>query len=273
MPKKTLLQITQDILSDANDDQVNSINDTVSALQVAQIVKTTYEEIISGREWPHLHQLIKLTGLSDANYPTYFNIPDDTIYIDWIKYNKKSNGGNEKYKDVIYMQPKDFLDYTHQRNSSSSNVQTVTHADYGSILIVNDKQPDYWTSFDDEQIIMDSFDNAVDSTLQSSKVQAHAYVEPTLALTDSATPDLPAKAFAYLMAEAKSTCFNTLFQSANSKEEQKSRRQRMYLSRNARRENKGIRTPDYGRKGPGVTGSANSDTSAPSENRPSYLPS
>jgi len=44
-------------------DEVNSINDSVEALQVAQIIKTTYFNIIDGRDWPWLKELFKLTGL------------------------------------------------------------------------------------------------------------------------------------------------------------------------------------------------------------------
>ena len=46
MAKLTLLEMTQDIMSDMDSDEINSINDSVEALQVAQIIKTTYYNII-----------------------------------------------------------------------------------------------------------------------------------------------------------------------------------------------------------------------------------
>jgi hypothetical protein len=49
MAKMTLLEMTQDILSDMDSDEVNSINDSVESLQVAQIIKTTYFNIVNGR--------------------------------------------------------------------------------------------------------------------------------------------------------------------------------------------------------------------------------
>lgn len=54
MAKLTLLDIVQDILSDMDSDTVNSITDSVESLQIAQIVKTTFFEIITEGEWPHL---------------------------------------------------------------------------------------------------------------------------------------------------------------------------------------------------------------------------
>jgi hypothetical protein len=41
MAKMTLLEIVQDILSDMDSDEVNSINDSVESLQLAQMIKST----------------------------------------------------------------------------------------------------------------------------------------------------------------------------------------------------------------------------------------
>ena len=54
MAKMNLLAMTQDILSDMDSDDVNSINDSVEALQVAQIIKTTYYNIIDGKNYAFL---------------------------------------------------------------------------------------------------------------------------------------------------------------------------------------------------------------------------
>ena len=271
--KLTLLEMVQDILSDGDSDEVNSLADTVEAMQVARIVRTAYNEIIDSRTyWAHLSKLIELTAAGAAATPTQFTMADNIQYMEWIKYNKKASGAKETWEDVKYLKPKDFLDLVHSRVSTNSNVQTVNTGIGGEILILNDEQPTYWTTFDDETIIMDSFDNTVDSTLQGSKTQASAYVDGTWTFSDTFTPDLPSKNFSYLLAEAKSVYFNSILQEPNSKEEQRSRRQRTVSARNHRRSNKGIRTPDYGRKSARKQYSTNSDTSAPAEGRPWYLP-
>ena len=59
--KENLLALTQGILSDINGEEVNSIDDTVEAAQVAQIIIDTYFDIISLREYPEHRELIKLT--------------------------------------------------------------------------------------------------------------------------------------------------------------------------------------------------------------------
>ena len=40
--KKNLLEIVQNILSDMDSQEVNSISDSIEAMQVAQIVETTF---------------------------------------------------------------------------------------------------------------------------------------------------------------------------------------------------------------------------------------
>ena len=51
--KYTLLAIVQEILSDMDSDEVNSIDDTVESQQVASIVRSAYMAIMSNRNWAH----------------------------------------------------------------------------------------------------------------------------------------------------------------------------------------------------------------------------
>jgi len=252
MAKLTLLSMVQNILSDMDSDNVNSINDTAEAQQVAEIVKTTYEEIVSSREWDNLKETTNLTASGDSNYPTHMKMSDDYQRLYWIKYNKAGVSDTRvKYEDVTYLDPKNFLDKIMSRNEDSSNVTKVSDYTGVDLLILTDTPPTYWTSFDDEYVVFDSYDSVVDTTLQQSKTQAYALKEATWSTTDTFIPDLPAKAFSYLLAEAKSTCFNSLRQFPNAKEEQKARRQRTYLAREKWRANGGIKFQNYGRNSKG----------------------
>jgi hypothetical protein len=250
MPKMTVLEMTQDILSDMDSDEVNSIGDTVESQQVGQILKTTYHEIIDGVDhWPHLATLVQLEASGDNNKPTHMRMPENLQRLNWIKYNKrKSTDTKDKYADVSYMEPEDFLSFINQRNSSDSDVTSVTDFSNVTLLIKNDKQPQYWTSFDDEYIVFDSYDSAVDDTLVTAKTQCMGPRDAVFTISDDHIPDLPAKAFSYFLAEAKSVAFNVLKQSANAKEEQKSKRQRYRLSLGKWRQGNGITYSSFGRK-------------------------
>jgi len=248
MPKMTILEMVQDILSDMDSDSVNSINDTVEALQISQILETTYFEMISNTHQPHLKTLFQLEA-ANTTRPTHMKVSDEVQELIWLKYNKrKSTDTKDKYEDVKYLPSDEFLATIMNRDSSKSDVTRVTDLSGVTLLIFNDTAPTYWTSFDDEYIVFDSYDSAVDSFLQQSKSMLEGYKEPTFTQTDSFVPDLPSKVFPKYLAEAKSVAFNTIKQMPNAKEEQKVRRQSIYLSRNKRRTAGGISYPDYGRK-------------------------
>lgn len=250
MPKMTVKEMALDILNDMDSDAVDSINDTSEALQVAQILKTTYYEIIDGVDyWPHLNTLVQLTGLADVTKPTFLLLPETLQHMRWFKYNKrKSTDTKDKYAEVKYKSPDDFVTYTNNRVSSDSTVDVTSDFSSTSLLLRNDHAPTYWTSFDDTYIVCDSYDSAVDSTLQTSKTQASGPRTPTFTISDTFTPDLPENVFSYYLSEAKSVCFNALKQSANPKEEQRSKRQRYRAVGNKRRDNQTGGFASYGRR-------------------------
>ena len=142
----------------------------------------------------------------------------------------------------------DQTDFINKLATATTNTTVVTFNDI-NLNIKTDTPPTYYTSFDDEHVVFDSYNADVDSTMQQSKSLISAIREPKFEMGNNFYPDLPSKAFSYLLAEAKSTAFNQLKQLANQKEEQKSRRQRTWLAGEKYRvTKKGTRYTGYGRK-------------------------
>ena len=248
--KMTLLAIVQNILNDMDSDDVNSISDTVESLQVAEIVRQAYVDMISNRNWPHMARLMQLEPSIDSAQPTLARVPERVKELDFVKYDKRKADDNRKdYQDVHWLDPEDFLNYLNQRNSSADNIQVVNYNDGVELLIINDKAPEYWTSFDDQYVVFDSFNEDVESTIQNTKTQVRAYLTPEWTLADDFIPDLPVEAFSKLVAEAKSNAFLTLKQVSNQKAEATSQRQGRWLSRKAWTTRGGVKYPDYGRRG------------------------
>jgi hypothetical protein len=248
MAKMTLLEMTQDILSDMDSDEVNSINDSVESLQVAQIIKTTYYNIIDGRDYDFLYELFQLSNSGTATRPTHMKLPETIIDLKYIKYNCRSaTDTKDRYHKIKYLNPEDFMEILDTRDSSASNIRVVTDTTDISLNIKKDKAPEYFTSFDDEYLVFDSYDSEVESTLRNSKTQCHGKRSVTFTLSDSFTPDLPVQMFSYLLAEAKSTSFVTLKQMPNAKAEQISNSQKRRMSQDAWRLKDGIEYPNYGR--------------------------
>lgn len=245
-----LIEIVVDILNDMDSDIVNSIDDTFESQQVAQIVKSTFYSMMSNRNWPHLKRLVSLNSSGTTSRPTHMSVDSEVKEMVSIAYNVVKDGETKRrYKEIRWKEPDDFLRYTNTRDSDQSNVDIILDTTGVELLIKNDKAPEYYTSFDDENIVFDSYDIAVDSTLQSSKVQAQAYVSPSWTHTDTFIPDLPEEAFSALLEEAKSRCMMRLRQMVDQKAEQESQRQQRWLSRKAWKVKGGIKYPNYGRRG------------------------
>ncbi len=246
--KMSLIEMVQDIHNDLDLDFVNSIDDTVEATQVAQIIKTTYFAMMSNRNWPHLRQLVTVTPSNTAQRPTHMTVQDDVKELEFFNYNCQKEGETRlRYKPMKWLEPDAFLRKQNTLNTDSDHVMVVTDTSGVQVQIQTNKNPEFFTSFDDKTLIFDSYDSSVDSTLQESKVQAMAYVMPTWNTFDSFIPDLPEEAFISLLEESKSKAALKLKQEADQKAEQESVRQRNWLSRKARRMNGGINYPNYGR--------------------------
>lgn len=256
MPRYTLLDMVQSIMSDMNEDLINSIDDTQTGDMVARIVRDTYYDMINSRLWPTHAQLSTLTPSTDDNYPTHVRIPDNVYKVEWVRYNTKDQitdaDGLDKYSEIQQLDPDDFMNLILQRDPANSDITTVLDnlSNNGvKLFIENDKDPEYWTSFDDEWIIFDSYDISYDDTIQAQKIMASVYVEPSWTQSDSFVPDLPTKAFPLLLSEAKKAAFVKVKQTADPVEVERARKQRTWMAGEKHRtRNKGINYPDYGRK-------------------------
>lgn len=249
MAKLSLLDMVQDILSDMNDDEVNSISDTVESLQVAQIIKSVYFELIDSRTWPHLQSLFKLEASATTSRPTHMKVPENVREVERVEYNKKQEAsGRTLFSEVAYVTPDEFLRRTAAYNSSQSTVQSVTDLSGVSFLIKNDKQPEFWTSFDDEWIVFNAFNSDIEATLISSNSRALGYIDPSWQMEDEFVPDLPSEAFSYLLAESKSTAFARIKQADDAKAEQQSRRQRHQMHKSVRKVDAQVKTVSYPRR-------------------------
>jgi hypothetical protein len=247
--KPSLLELVQDILNDLDSDEVNSIDDTVEAQQVANILKQCFQAMVSNRNWKHNRRLIQLEASGDTNKPNYLKLPERLKELESLSYDKRKEGQTiPVIQEILYKEPDEFLRYVSQRNAGNANVEQVIDFSGITLLIYNDRAPQYWTSFDDTYIVCDSYDQAVDTTLKNDKTACLAYIMPEWEHTDDAIPDLPEEAFVALREEAKSTAFLNLKQMANQKAEQNATRQQRWLARKSWRAKGGVVYPHYGRK-------------------------
>lgn len=240
--KTTLLEIVQSILNDMDSEGVNSISDTIEAQQIASVVEDTYYNIIAARDIPEHEKLMTLTSLGDSTRPTHFRYPDNTKHIKRIDYNV-GTVANKNFKTIAYVEPVAFLD-----RMNEDDLLVPTKVDNLDIFVTADIQPSYYTSFDDNYIIMNAYDSSVEATLQSSKIRAFGSTYPTFSQTDTHEPDLDNTMMPLLLAEAKSVCFSLFKGGSDPKVEQSARRLKSYIQNDMHKSSRANIKNNYGRK-------------------------
>jgi len=255
MAKPSLLELVQEILSDADADQVDSILDTVESDQCARVIRTVFENMVDEFDLSHHRTLKRLDATSSAT-PTIMTRPEGLVDIEWVQYDKKlSAGGDQQYKPVYWMEPGDFILRTSARTLSDSTVAAMTAPDSGHVVLIrNDKAPDWWTILEGyDQIVFDSYDSALETNLQQSKTLVYGVVRPTLSLTDAAIPDLPEHLMSTLKAKSRVLFFDLYKDGAPLEVQRLARRAEVRAMRHRDmtrrvRDEVDVNRPDYGRK-------------------------
>lgn len=187
---KTVLQYVTACLESMDSDAVTAISDTAESQQVANFLQDVYFEFVNRDEWPWLESAITLTAAATVSLPTKFTIPVTVKEVLRFSYNDDKTGSSPHYKPLTYCEPGDFIDRYGQLAKASNN-QLVTIETGLKLYVYNDRMPTYWTSFNDRDIFLDSFDSAIESTVAISKASTWGVVIPTFTVSGSFTPQLP----------------------------------------------------------------------------------
>lgn len=257
--KRTLLDYTTTVLSALGSDEVNSISDTTESLQVAEIVKTCFFNIITRANLPEQTKPFQLDPSLSITEPNLMFIPDGVKTMKWLKYLNSTTTSNQ-YEYVTILPMQQFADYVNGYDTTDSDVDTLSLDVDGESFLFNykdDIQPRYCTVINNYYVIFDSYDNTVDSTLQASKTMAYGLTSPVWRMEDTFIPDLDDQQVALLLNEAKSLAYFELKQMPHTKAEQEARRQWSSLQRDKSVDNKPTafdQLPDFGRRSPNTRG-------------------
>jgi len=222
--------MVQDVMSSMDADEVNSINDTTEAMQVARLVRTSYFDVVSNK-LPEFTTLYQLNATTDVQKPVMMTLPSDVHSLVTLKYNKLDiNNPQQDFTLLTPLTVEDFFNMTHSLSLSETNVASMEHTigiDTFTFLYRTDKHPDYYTCIDDHTIFFDSFDSSIDNTLQKSKTFAIGEKESTFLLTDNYVIDLDEAQHVWLLNEAKALAFVEMKQSQHPIAERTAKRQRI----------------------------------------------
>lgn len=248
MKTMTLLEIVQNILSSMNSDVVSSINETTEARQVATVVQDVYYSIcdeynITGNK--NIGQLDATSGTK----PNYMKLPKNAKHLISLKYDTSIDSSTEPvYTTISYLTPDIFINLVTSRRDIDNNIEYIEDPSGVKLPILNNIHPTYYTSFDNETIVFDSYDITQDTQLQNSKTLAYMEQVHDFQFTNDYKISLPEHVLSLFYNEAKSNCFVTIKQVSNPKVDQQSQRLRYNLQRQKDRVDNEPRRIAYGRR-------------------------
>jgi hypothetical protein len=269
-------------------DEVNSIGDTVESLQVANIIKQKFFDLIARVPLSDLEGLVQLQSSTDPTKPVLMYVPDDVEHIEWLKYfdsdtvgTSTSNGfvhslnvditssGNSVpslippgYLDVEILSNLDFINMVTDFNPQETNVksfnynQGVTGQNY-TFYYKTDRTPQYCTILNNKYVVFDAYDSTVDTTLQTTKTMAWGRKTAQFLMQDSFIPPLNDEQFPLLFNESKLAAFFELKQQPHQLADREVKRGWSEVQKNKSVVNKPTyfdAIPNYGRWGRGGWG-------------------
>lgn len=154
-----------------------------------------------------------------------------------------------QYYKVEYLPVDEFVKMCNSRVTTSDDVVVTNYGpDDVQITIVTDRPPTYWTSINDEYILFDSYDSAVESSILADKTQIFVDKSPSFTLEDAHVINLPSNLMPYLERQVESYCMAVIKQQPNPKSEQLERRLRVRQQRNKwRHQRLNKNGPNFGR--------------------------
>ena len=248
---RTLLYTVQRVLENLDLDDVNSINDTPDSILIAREAEDTIYDLISRNEWPQRQDLIQVESVSDPLNPSALRLSDDTLNITSIRYDVTETGASDKtLKELTRLDPEDFLNKIYNRKSSETNVVTVDY-NGADLFIYNDKAPEYYTVFDNQTIILDSFDSSVESTVNGSKTVVRGSKIPSFVMDDLYVIPFDINTYPLFLAELTAACSLSLNGTNDSENERRRNRGMSRLRRSANRTATTSFKNNFGREGTG----------------------
>lgn len=251
--KYTLLEIIQRVLSSIKGEEVDNFNDTAESLVIRDIIKECYYTIVSNQDFPELKTLFELETEEDDTKPTLMTLPADAIGLEWVKYKS-----DDAFFYVRYLPVKEFLELNHMLDENEANVGTFTVTtgaeDAIEFYYRNDKAPQFYTSFDDNTVVFDSYDVSVEDYLQKDKTLCYGLKATTWDDSNNFTLPLDAQQFNILLKDAKAMAWEELRQTTNNSAVAQARKAKISAEKKKDRVNYNHKSyyqtnyPNYGRK-------------------------
>lgn len=250
MAKRTILQLVQQLGEAIGSDEIDTLDETIEASEIATILEQSVTEVISRKRWEFLKDRVRQLD-ARAGGSTQLNtlvIPSDVTRVNCLKYRNTNNTVTE-FTPITYLQPCEFLEKVHGRNSTDANVTAIANDDGVLINVITDAPPTWWTSFDEENITFDAYDAAVGTGNLIADSVIIADIVPVTDFTDPAgTLSVPERMETLIFNEALSYCNYRLRQTRDPRADRVALRQHRALREQEHVTNKDTKEINHGRQ-------------------------
>jgi hypothetical protein len=235
----TLLEMVQQILSAMDSDDVDSINDTTESTQVALLIKGVYYDLATELDLDEHHTLFELDETSSST-PILMTVPTNVVEIENLQYDRSASAdASSDYVDVPFVTLTEFLKRANSLGGVTlatgvATVDITLNGETFPIIHTTDNEPTFYTSADDYNIILNSYDSSEDAYLRKTKTLCTGIVYPTFTLSDSFTPDFNPQQFSLFLNRAKVRAFAELKQVGNVEAASEARMQKIRTQRHKR---------------------------------------
>lgn len=234
----TLKEMVDLILNAMDSDEVNSITDTVEAMDIANTIKSCYYDMATDLDLPEHNRVYELNASGDNAKPVLMTLPTNALNLKWLKYDVQISG--DTVSDYQYLDRLDLETFMLRQEALREYTSDVDEMIFTSnsesfpYMYWTDRHPKYYTTYDDHTLLFDAHDSSLDTTLQKSKTMAFGNVYPVFTIDDDFYPELDPSQFSLLINKAKVRCFAEKKQAANPEAMAEMRRQRIIVQKRQR---------------------------------------
>lgn len=232
MAKRTILQLVAQLGEGIDADEIESLNETIEASDIASILEQTYKEILNRKTWEFMKGKVRQLDnrLPASTELNTLLIPTDVKKITCLRY---KDAVTAKFGDLLYLTACDFVEMVQSRTVTDAAITAILNEDGVELLTFTDRKPEHWTSFDEATITFDAYDVTagtgnigVDSVIIADVMPETDFTDPLAVL------NIPERMETLVFNEALSTCNYRLRQTADPRTDRIARRQNISLRRN-----------------------------------------
>lgn len=249
--KKTLLQVVQYVGTKINSDEISSIDETIEAQDITTLCLEVLQDILNrpSGAWEFLRD--RPMTLETGTTTLSLAIPENVRKIQNVRYRIIEAGEQTGWRTLKYIYPDEYLCRLQSNKPTDPDTTTVL-VNGIEVYPRTNRPPRYWTSFNESEIFLDSYDSEQNPTglnPADSAIIATIYMDFSGSTVGTWVAPIPELLFDVWMHEAAAEASVAFRQADDQRAERIARRSYVQALKNepVTHRDEGSREVNYGR--------------------------